>query len=252
MAKLVNVGIIGCGEVAQIVHIPTLNYMSDYYRITYLCDVSQQALEHCRQKVNHFSFPKTTTSAEELCESKYVDVIFVLSSTEFHAEHAVRALQKQKTVFVEKPLALNERDLKLILEAEKASEGTLMVGYMRRYATAFLDAVKEIGGMDQIRYATVRDMIGRNEFFTAQSGAFPKYFTDYSLEVSEGKKRAVDDMYRRGLEEDLGIPITQQSAAMWALLGNLGCHDLSVMREALGMPLSVLGCSLNHANMFWR
>ena len=252
MGKIVNVGLIGCGLVAQIVHIPTLNFMSDFFRITYLCDVSQQSLEHCQQIVNRFSTPKITKSAEELCGSPDVDVVFILNSTEFHVLHAVMALQYDKIAFVEKPMALNERDLKLIVDAEKASKGTVMVGYMRRYATAFVDAVKEIGGMDQIRYATVRDIIGKNELFVPQSGMFLKTFSDFSQEDLDERRRTLDEQNRQGLEVDLGIPLTDASVTMWTLAGNLGAHDLSAMREALGMPSRVLGCSLSFANTFWR
>ncbi|KAK1066028.1 hypothetical protein LTR33_011684 [Friedmanniomyces endolithicus] len=39
---------------------------------------------------------------------------------------------------------------------------------------------------------------------------------------------------------------------MWSLLGSLGSHDLSVMREALGMPKSVLGCSIDAETPFWN
>jgi predicted dehydrogenase len=252
MGKIVNVGLIGCGLVAQIVHIPTLNFMSDFFRITYLCDVSQQSLEHCQQIVNRVSNPKITKSAEELCSSSDVDVVFVLSSTEFHVPHAVLALKYEKIAFVEKPMALNERDLKLIADAEKASKGTVMVGYMRRYATAFIDAVKEIGGMDQVRYATVRDIIGKNDLFIPQSGMFYKAFSDFSEGDLDEKKQTSDEQNRQGLEVDLDIPLTEASVAMWTLVGNLGAHDISAMREAFGMPTSVLGCSLSFANTFWR
>lgn len=149
-------------------------------------------------------------------------------------------------------MALNERDLKLITDAERASKGTVMVGYMRRYATAFVDAVKEVGGMDQVRYATVRDIIGRNELFVAQSGMFIKTFNDFSKEDSDERQATVKEQNRQGLEVDLGIPLTEASEAMWFLIGNLGSHDMSAMREALGMPTGVLGCSLSVQNMFWK
>ena len=252
MGRLVNVGIIGCGEVAQIIHIPTLNSMSDFFRIAYLCDVSQQALEHCRQKVNHFSSPRITRDPEEVCSSRDVDVVFVLCSTEFHATYAVLALKNDKIAFVEKPMALNEGDVRMILEAEKASKGTVMVGYMRRYAAAFIDAVEEIGGMDQIRYATVRDIIGKNALFTPQSGTFPKYFSDYTKQDSESREDVLIEMNKNALEKDLGVPCNERSVDMWTLIGNLGSHDLLAMREALGMPQSVSGCSLDHKNVFWR
>lgn len=37
---------------------------------------------------------------------------------------------------------------------------------------------------------------------------------------------------------------------MWRILGGLGSHDLSVMREALGMPEKIVGSSLGFP--FWK
>lgn len=37
---------------------------------------------------------------------------------------------------------------------------------------------------------------------------------------------------------------------MWRILGGLGSHDLSAMREALGMPNKVLGANLGYP--FWK
>ncbi len=44
---------------------------------------------------------------------------------------------------------------------------------MRRFATAFLDAAEEVGGMERIQYARVRDIIGPNAIPVNQSGTFP-------------------------------------------------------------------------------
>jgi hypothetical protein len=46
--------------VTQVVHIPTLNYMSHLFQGTYLCDVSEEALKHSQFKVAGASRPKTT------------------------------------------------------------------------------------------------------------------------------------------------------------------------------------------------
>lgn len=152
--KIVNVGLIGCGEVAQVVHIPTLTNMSNWFRITYLCDVSAQALAHCNAKIHNSA--KTTRDATELCSSSEVDVVMVVNSDEYHASHTILALQHDKHVLVEKPMSLTKRDSKAIVETEAKSKGKAMVGYMRRYAAPFEDAVKLIGGLDKITYARVR------------------------------------------------------------------------------------------------
>ena len=88
--------------------------------------------------------------------------------------------------------------------------------------------------------------------FIDQSGTFPKRFSDYSKEDSDELAKRNEDWNQQGLSEDLGLPVTEQSKIMWLLLGGLGSHDLSVMREALGMPKSVLGCSLNAEAPFWK
>ena len=151
----VRVGIIGCGEIAQVVHIPTLNLMSDFFRITYLCDVSDDALSHCADKIPG-ERPATTRSAEDLCSSADVDVVLIANSDAYHAIHAILGLKHNKVVFVEKPMALNKRDADAIILAERRSAGKLMVGYMRRFAPAFEDALRELGGIEQVKYARVR------------------------------------------------------------------------------------------------
>jgi predicted dinucleotide-utilizing enzyme len=155
--KIVNIGLVGCGEVAQVIHIPTLLFMRDWFRITYLCDVSAAALEHCSQGLPNKH--KTTRNPEDLCASDEVDVVLVANSDEYHAAHAVLALQHDKHVLVEKPLALTKRDVQAVIDAEEKSKGSVMVGYMRRFASPFEDAVKEIGGIDKILYARVRGTI---------------------------------------------------------------------------------------------
>lgn len=157
--KIVNVGLIGCGEVAQVVHLPTLSHMSDWFRITYLCDASAAALKHCASKVNNV--PRTTHDPAELCASEEVDVVLVINSDEYHAAHAILALEHDKHVLIEKPMALTKRDALAVEEAERKSKGKAMVGYMRRYAAPFEDAIRLIGGLDKILYARVRGGLSR-------------------------------------------------------------------------------------------
>jgi predicted dehydrogenase len=156
--KVLGVGLVGCGEVCQTVHIPTLGHLSDYFRITYLCDVSADALQHCKSKVAGEA-PETTRDVAKLCASPSVDVVFIANSNEYHAAHAIIALQHNKHVLVEKPASMNIRDADAIIAAEETSQGKVFVGYMRRYAAAFVDAIKEIGGVEKILYARVRGKI---------------------------------------------------------------------------------------------
>ena len=241
--KLVRVGVIGCGEISQVAHIPMLNLMSDYYFITYLCDISRQSLEHCASKVAS-ARPKVTTNANELCSSSDVDAVIVCNTTSFHHTHAMLALQHDKHVFVEKPLALSYRDLEALQAAEDKSNGVLFVGYMRRYAPAFLQAIAEIGDKSKIQYARVRDIIGPNAHFINQSGTFPKKFSDFEEADSNALKAQDNDINQQALVKEFGVPLNDQSRLMLQCLGGLGSHDLSAMREVIGMPQAVIGADL--------
>ncbi|KAI0140778.1 hypothetical protein BJ166DRAFT_110146 [Pestalotiopsis sp. NC0098] len=247
--NIVRVGLIGCGEISQVSHISTLGFLSDYFRITYLCDASESALEHCRNKVVGGAVPGTTKNPAELCASAEVDVVMIASSDADHADQTILALQHQKHVFLEKPAALNVRDLHRIRDAEAGSSGKVMVGYMRRYAAAFTKAVELIGGMDKIIYARVRDIIGPNSAFVGQSGTFPKKFTDFSQQDSQALSDKTAETVAAGLAE-CGAENSETNQRLWRLLGGLGSHDLSAMREALGMPKSVHGACA--AGLFWN
>ncbi|RPB05512.1 NAD(P)-binding protein [Choiromyces venosus 120613-1] len=246
MSTPINIGIIGCGEVAQVVHIPTLTFLPELYRITYLCDISPSAVSHAASKIPSQQPVFTTQNAKELCSSPLVDAVLVLGSDEFHAEHVLLALKHDKHVFVEKPVTLTRKDALNIVECEKNSEGRVMVGYMRRYAAVVEDAIAEIGGREKIIYARVRDIIGPNSTFVGQSGTFPKKFSDFAPEdTSELVKRAKGMASEELMEH--GVPATEQSIRMYRGLTGLGSHDLSLMREILGMPVRgnpTLGASL--------
>ncbi|EIT80759.1 hypothetical protein AO1008_07031 [Aspergillus oryzae 100-8] len=201
-----------------------------------------------------------TTEPQTLCASPDVDVVSVINSDEYHVDHSILALENNKFVFVEKPLALNVRDIERIKSAERNSNGKVMVGYMRRHAAAFVDGVKEIGGMDQVLAMLERidiqtdrsqDIIGPNSAFVSQSGTFPKRFTDISPEDIEDKTTRATELVRQALESECGVPITKSSTIMWRILGGLGSHDLSAMREALGMPTKVLGANLGYPFWMW-
>lgn len=215
---ILRVGIIGCGEITQVAHIPNINFLSHRFRTTYLCDISQQALQHCSRKVQGGT-PKTTTDASELCASPDVDVVVIANADAYHVEHGILALKNDKFCLIEKPASVCFRDLDLLVEAEKQSKGKIMVGTMRRFATAFTDAVEEVGGMQKIQYARVRDIIGPNSTFVDQSGTFPQKFSDYSDADTEDRLKREEDIFEQALAKEFGVPVTSESKLMLRLLG---------------------------------
>lgn len=225
---ILRVGIIGCGEITQVAHIPNINFLSHRFQTTYLCDISQQALQHCARKVQGAT-PKTTADAAVLCSSPDVDVVVIANADAYHVEHGILALKNDKYCLLEKPASVCFRDLDLLVEAEKSSKGKVMVGTMRRFATAFTDAVQEVGGMDKIQYARVRDIIGPNSTFVDQSGTFPLKFNDYSDADTEDRLKRETEILEQALANEFGVPVSPDSMRMLRLLGGYV--------ETLPMPL---------------
>ncbi|MBO7745323.1 Gfo/Idh/MocA family oxidoreductase [Paenibacillus sp. MWE-103] len=234
MSEVVKLGLIGLGEAAQVIHLPVLQAMGDKFEITAVCDVSP-GLAHAVGE--QYRVARRYTSAEELLDDEEVEAVLVLNSDEYHADCVVGALHRNKHVFVEKPMCLNEADARRIIAAKNASAGKAMVGYMRRYAPAFVQGVAEAKKLGRINYARVRDIIGPNSYFIRQTANVVR-FDDIPAEQAE-------DRLVRGaaqVKEALGER-AERFYGTYRLMAGLSSHDLSAMREMLGMPSRVLAAS---------
>ncbi|MDP3974684.1 MAG: bi-domain-containing oxidoreductase [Candidatus Jorgensenbacteria bacterium] len=84
-----------------------------------------------------------TADYEKLLEDKEIDLIICATRHRSHAAMAVKALEANKNIYIEKPLALNEEELKLVMKAAERSKGRLLVGFNRRFSYHFGEAKKE-------------------------------------------------------------------------------------------------------------
>ncbi|CAM3377763.1 Gfo/Idh/MocA family oxidoreductase [Paenibacillus lupini] len=233
---VLNVGIIGLGEVAQVIHLPVLQSLPQHYRITALCDVSPKLLQHLGEQ---YRVENLYTDMNDLVRQEDIDVVLVLNSDEYHADCAIAAANQKKHVLIEKPMCLTFAEADAIIEARDRNQIQIMIGYMRRYAPAFVQAVKEIGGIEHIGYARIRDIIGPNSFFVRQSSHTVMFNDIPEPNKAERKQRA-----ERLGQEATGLTPDDPLFGFYRFLAGLGSHDLSAMREAIGMPKSVIGAKL--------
>jgi len=73
-----------------------------------------------------------------------VNAVFVSTPEGEHAAAVCRALELGKAVLVEKPLALSLNDAEAIINTLKRTNGTLRVGYSRRFKECFLRAKEQM------------------------------------------------------------------------------------------------------------
>ena len=85
-----------------------------------------------------------STDNFEVIERPEVNAVFVSTPEGEHAAPIIRALELGKPVLVEKPIALDRNDAERILETLRATNGTLRIGYSRRFKECFLRAKEQM------------------------------------------------------------------------------------------------------------
>lgn len=139
-----RIGIVGCGEATQLLHLPSLYQLGKRFQVTALCDVSPTVL---KEVARLWQVDKTFSDYHNLIEQGAVDAVLVANPHAYHAEVVLAAIRAGKHVLVEKPMCLTLREADEIIAAQRETGVTVQVGYMRRYAPAFVQAcrlVKEI------------------------------------------------------------------------------------------------------------
>ena len=72
-------------------------------------------------------------SVEELCADPEVDVVYVATPHQFHAEHARLAFNNGKHALVEKPMALTLDECRSMVDAARAAKRQLIVGHSHSF-----------------------------------------------------------------------------------------------------------------------
>lgn len=123
------IGIIGAGNFTKMTMLPALKGANA--NIKHI--VSSGGITSTALAKKH-NISQSTTDYDIVLEDKDVDLIMITTRHNLHADMVIKSLNKGKHVFVEKPLALNIEELTAIQEAYSKSDGTLMIGFNRRFS----------------------------------------------------------------------------------------------------------------------
>lgn len=127
-------GFIGAGNFAQSTLLPALIKLSPRMR-----GLATSRPINAKKIGIKCSFEFCATDAAEVICDKEVNLVLITSRHDSHARYVTEALNAGKSVFVEKPPALNHEELEAVLAAYAAAEQAgstplLMVGYNRRFS----------------------------------------------------------------------------------------------------------------------
>lgn len=133
--KSIKVGIIGCGNLGK-THARCIQQLEGMETVAY-CDVYEPGAQ---AMLSEFGGHLATTDTDRFFHDSGIDVVYVTTQHDTHAEFCIRALDAGKHVLVEKPLAMTVEECLAVGEAVSRSGKKLFTAFKMRYYDMLLKA----------------------------------------------------------------------------------------------------------------
>jgi predicted dehydrogenase len=132
---MIKIGIIGCGKIAQVRHIP--EYVDN--KNAELAGFFDLNLERAADLAKEYG-GKSYGSYQELLADEGINAVSVCTANHAHAEITIAALKAGKHVLCEKPMATTLEDCEAMVAAAKESGKFLMLGHNQRLVETHVKA----------------------------------------------------------------------------------------------------------------
>ena len=220
-------GVVGCGLIAQVMHLHYLRELSERFEVVALCDLSRDALSFANEL-----HPQARTFGrwEDLLEEQ-LDVVLVLVGGS-HAPVALAAAEAGVHVFVEKPMCLSPAEGREMVDACERAGVRLMVGYMKRYDPAYEELAARLD-RGAVRFARV----------TTLESPLEPYVAHYPLRrgpIDPGVAAALAAEDERRVDEAVGGLPPHVRRVYRSILIDSMVHELNAVRGLLGEPDTLL------------
>jgi len=143
-----KLGLIGCGRIAQLVHINALRQLPDV-ELAAVAECDPKRREEASRRA-----PKAIALAsyDELLSMPELDAVVICLPNNLHAEAAVAAMEHGKHVYLEKPIATRLDEAKNVLATWKRSNLVGMLGFNYRFNAFYQSARQHIqsGRLDEL------------------------------------------------------------------------------------------------------
>lgn len=160
-----KVGVVGCGKIATVVHLPSLQKIRGYELVA-AADVNEARLQEVKEK---FGIDETYDDYRRMLVKADIDTVFVCTPPEYHFQIVMDALEWGKHVFCEKPLATTLDEGLAIKKAFNMKRKTtpepiyLMPAHNFIFTPCFIEALKliesgEIGKIRKINGCSVTNL----------------------------------------------------------------------------------------------
>jgi predicted dehydrogenase len=128
MTQKIRYGIIGYGRFAE----RSIALAIQASRNSELVALQKRSLDAAQEKAQALNIPLAFDSVEKLVNHPEVDAVYIVSANYQHAPETITATSAGKHVLVEKPMAMNTAEAKVMITACNKNQVKLMVGHMVR------------------------------------------------------------------------------------------------------------------------
>ena len=126
-----GIGIIGCGKIAQVRHIPEYADHPEAKLLGFY-DINQQRAAALAEQYGGTAY----ATVEELLKNPEIQAVSICAANFAHAELTIAALNAGKDVLCEKPMAITLAECEAMVEAADKNGKFLMIGHNQRLAKA--------------------------------------------------------------------------------------------------------------------
>ncbi len=135
--KLIKIGVFGAGHLGKI-HLKLINE-SKMYDLIGFYDVNSDISKKIEKEFGYKYF----NDSNLLIESS--DAIAIITPTQFHYEIAMKCIDENKHIFIEKPIARTVEEAEEIVKFSKEKKIIGQVGHVERYNPAYNSIKNKIG-----------------------------------------------------------------------------------------------------------
>lgn len=156
-----TVGIIGAGNFTGAVLLPALKAAGANLKI-----IASAGGLNATLLAKKYAILQSTSDYRQILSDPTIDLCVITTRHNTHARLTVEALRAGKHVFVEKPLAIYDHELRPIIEAQQESGQMVMVGFNRRFSPYVQKMKVLLAGNEP-------DRIPMNVIITVNAGFIP-------------------------------------------------------------------------------
>lgn len=152
MDRIVKIGIIGCGGIANGKHMPSLKKIKNVQMVAF-CDIIEERAVKAAEEYG-VEGAKVYTDYKELLKDKDIEVVHVCTPNRSHAFISIDAMEAGKHVMCEKPMAKTYKEAKEMLDTSERTGMKLTIGYQSRWRadSLYLKKMCEDGELGEIYY----------------------------------------------------------------------------------------------------